>query len=201
MTELRRVRIFDTSEYEAKVDAVGGALIGIDYAHHEIHEADGFSCIAVDTSMANNDTLVLAWSVPAVDPKRFHMMFEWASKASAHVELIEDATWDHNTGSQAPVYNHHRETASSSVVEEDSTGAFAANNALVLNPTTFSAAAGTVLESDYAWTSQSQKGNKSRGDNEWILADDTLYGLRLTADAATNAGWIKLFWYEHTDSN
>lgn len=193
------VEIAASSASIADVDAMSNALIVIDSAHHEIHGGASFFSGTFDTSMTTSDTMVLAFKTPTVSPsseKRIHMLVQWSCKASGHLSIIEGPTWDTGSGSQHPIYNRFRGHATTSVILEDTTSSFVANDAMVLNPTTL--AGGTTIWSEYGWA---DKGIGSSGValDEGILAVDTTYAFVLTADATSNAGLIALKWYEHTD--
>jgi hypothetical protein len=180
-------------------DPVSGAMVGITYPHHEIHEGDAFITDAVDESMANTDTLILAFRTPPTDSPRIHMVMSFAAKAAGHLDFIEGPTWTNQTGSQNPIYNRARFSSNTSDLREDQSSAtFQATGNVILNPTGL--AGGTVLESFYTW-SDKKSTTQQRGQAEFVLNTDVQYVVRFTADEATNAGQIILDWYEHTDTN
>lgn len=190
------VEIAASSASIADVDAMSNALKTIDLGHHEIHEGAMFICEVVDTTMGASDTIALAFKTPA-GTKRVHMVVSWSTKTEAHVELIEGPTWDNQTGTQAPIYNRHRDSATASILLEDqSTAGFTATGTLGANPTSLTG--GTVVWNDYTWSSKNV-GAISRGASEFILAVSTQYAVRLTSGVTSNAGEITLDWYEHTD--
>jgi hypothetical protein len=185
-----------SSSRQAHLDNIHLAPVVTDITHHQVHEEESFECSAVDTSMGSADTLVLAFKTPSA-PKRVHLVVGYASKADAHLDLIEAPTWDASSGTLKTIFNRYRDSSSSSAILEDkTTGSFAANDAMIENPTNL--AGGTIVDSSYNWSDRKTT-FADRGDSEFILKADTLYAARLTADTGTNAGQIKLSEYEHTD--
>lgn len=180
-----------------QLDSLFQSLFTIQGPHHEIHEGAAFVCDAVDTAMANAETLALAFKTPT-GTKRTHMIFDFTDKVGGHAELIEAPTWDTGSGSQNTIFNRKRlAVMTESVLLEDTTSSFVANNAMVLNPTNL--AGGTVIHDLYAFGSQNRATDRQRDANEFILKLDTLYAYRFTADGAANAGHVALDWYEHQD--
>lgn len=175
-------------------DPLAGAQVVISTPHHEVHEQCAFICDVVDTSMGLNDTLILAWKTMSA-PKYMHFIMRFASKAAAHIELLEGPTWDNQSGAQIPIFNRARFGIKTSVVLEDqSSGGFTATENMNANPTTL--AGGTVVHDFYDWSDHKTTA-KDRDSDEIILKADTQYAVVLTADAAVNAGQLLLTWYEH----
>ena len=198
MTELRNLHLYDPASGRAiEVDPITDALCMIQYGHHEVHEGDLFGCSAVDTAMGAADTLSLCFKTMAAT-KRAHLVVEFATLGKAHLDVVEAPTWDASTGTLAPIYNRNRSSGNTSVLEEkQSTGSFIVNNNLNANPTTL--AAGTIIDTHYVFAAIKSAAS-GRDTEERILAAETLYAIRLTTDAASNAGFIRLSWYEHTDA-
>lgn len=169
----------------------------ISIEHHEAHTGEAFTTQAIDESMSDNDELIIAFKTPNTT-KMTHLVIDLASKASAHIDLIESPTWSTSTGSQLPVYNVNRNSANTTDLLEDTGGSFLDSNNVILNPSSLSG--GTIIPNGhpYAFAATGLGGQtRSRGESEIILASDTTYAIRFTADAGSNAGHIKLRWYEH----
>ena len=177
-------------------DSTSRANVVLTHLHHEGHEGMSFYASAADASMANTDTLVLAFKVPTgtVLP---HFAFEFASLGAIHIDLLEGTVWTAGSGSQSPLYNRKRSSSNSSVLQEDTAGSFSATDNFVLNPTITDA--GTAIRTVHAFAERPFDGVEEIGGEEWILNSNTTYALRLTADAGSNAGYISCFWYEHAD--
>jgi hypothetical protein len=174
------------------------ALTTVDYAHHEIHSGSFFHAMVVDASMADTETISLAFKTPT-GTKRVHMFYRWESKAGGHIEILEGPAWTQGTGVATAIYNRKRLTSmtASGVLEDRNQVAFTASNQVIASPTITNA--GTVIETVYAFGA-TRTAAGGRDDNEIILKPDTTYAYRFTADGNTNAGWLSLNWYEHTDA-
>lgn len=183
----------DDDTRRGEFDSIFPIPVGIDTFHHEIHEGEFFVSDAVDTSMALNDTLILAFKTPNTT-KQFHLLIEIASKSSAHVDILEGSTWNSSSGSQNPVFNRKRDSSNTTDVLEDTTGSFIDTNNIILNPV--NVAGGTEIHDFYTFIGINVGG--IRADiAEIILNPNTTYAFVLTADAGSNAGHIILNWYEH----
>ena len=180
-------------------DDISDALIVVDYAHHEAHEGDAFETSAVDESMGDGDTVILAFKTMSA-PKRMHMIMEFATLVGGHIDIIEGPTWDNQTGTLNPIYNRKREAemGSSGVLEDQGQASFIASDNMILDPTTF--AGGTAIHTHFVFGARGSPAS-ARGVHEWLLKPDTQYGIRLTADGAANAAHMRVEWYEHSDSN
>ncbi len=187
--------IMDDKGITLAADGKSHALQTIDYAHHETHSGSSFHADTVDTSMGNTDTLVLAWRTPLAK-KKMHLTVGWAAKAAGHVELIENPLWTAGTGTKVSIINNNRSSTKATQVQENTTGSWLKAESVILNPTAFRD--GKVILSGYTWA-VSAITTIDREDQERVLNFNTDYGLRYTADAATNAGFVHIGWYEHQD--
>ena len=168
--------------------------IGITVAHHEIHEGCSFVSDIVDESMGDNDTLSLAFKTPNTT-KRVHMIVETSLKGAGHIEIDEGGTWDVGSGTQNPIYNRDRNsTEISTLLENTTSGPFIANNAVILNASSYGA--GTIIHDFYVF-GEKKLGGQLRDVEEIILKKNQTYMVIATADAGTNGAQITLNWYEH----
>ena len=150
----------------------------------------------LDGGVEPDRILVLAFKTPDTT-MRCHLVAEWLSQDKAHFEVYEGRTWTTSTGSQVSVLNRRRDGSVTTTVLEDTTGAFADNNAIVKNPTTL--AAGTLLHADY--TLSNKDGNvRSNTMDEIVLKGNSTYSFELTSDVGPKAGYIRLRWYEVADA-
>jgi hypothetical protein len=175
-------------------DPVTGGLLDISIPEYKVQEGRYFQTSAVNTSMGSGDTLSIALKTPATP--NINMTASFKSKASAHFDIVEGVTWVTSLGTQNPIYNRDRNSTIFSTVSEDVTGSFVSSNNAILNPA--SLANGTIIDPDYTWTEEKTT-VKEKGTAALKLKNSTQYAFRLTADEATNAGQVKLNWYELTD--
>ena len=182
-----------------RIDAATSSLQAILYAHHEIHAGSSFASQAVDLTMSNTDTLVLAWKTPDTT-KWGHFTMEFITNGDAHIELLEGPTWNNQSGSLNPIYNRNRNSANSSVFLEDSgQAAFTATDNLILNPTGL--AGGTAVDAKYTFGEKEKVQGGGRGRQEWVLKQNTQYAAVVTSDTDNNKCQNILNWYEHTNHN
>lgn len=170
--------------------------IGITVAHHEIHEGNSFVSDIVDEDMADNETLSLSFKTSNA-AKIIHMIVETSFKGAGHVEIDEGGTWDVGSGTQNPIYNRERNsTTISTLLENTTSGPFIANNAVVLNASSYNA--GTIIHDFYVF-GEKKLGGELRDVEELVLKKNQTYLIIATADAGTNGSQITLNWYEHAN--
>jgi hypothetical protein len=170
------------------------ASIGISLSHHKIHNEQHHVVTVVDTSMGATDTLILAFKTHAT--KQIHVVIFPNFKAAGHIEIIEGPTWTTNTGVQVTARNRNRISSNVPPIQGDGGAGGFVEGEIVENPTGLSG--GTVIPVDYSFVGNFAE-SRPRDNNEFILKKNTQYAIRLTADAATNAGFIKLDFYETTE--
>lgn len=169
----------------------------IDYAHAEIHKGNSFVTSIFDEDMGDNEILVLCFKTPT--DKEFHMTFNYAGKLAGHVEVLSAASWSGGqTGTQVEVFNRNQTLNTESTVKDDWTvvGVFETSGMMVKG---VSGLAGTKVWETWNFAAKNQggiPGNLSR--EEFILAPDTKYAVKYHANAASNAGYLELNWYEET---
>jgi hypothetical protein len=185
------------------IDDVSAAMTTISYPHHEVHEGSSFNSDAVDETMADDETIILAFkTMPGT--KRAHMFFGFHTLVGGDLAVWEGATWTTSTGTLNPIINRKREASmNSSGLLEDKTATptFTATNNILLNPTGLNTGSATKIHNPFAWGERKQLlAGGTREIEEYILKPDTQYAVVFTADGGSNKGQITLGWYEHTDS-
>lgn len=200
MSLIRQIVIQDPNDPTrlAVLDELFNVLVGIDVAHREVHEGDSFLCGYADTAMGNTDSFVIAFKTP-VGTKRIHLIYSFDTLAGGHLDIYKNSTWDPSSGALLPIYNRFQTDTpdSSAVLEDQSTGAFIANDNMILDPTTH-AAGDKVIPTHYAF-GKNQVPASARAEAEIVLEVDTLHSVVFVADGVSNAGQVLLNWYEHTD--
>lgn len=186
------------------MDEMTGTLVVIDSPHHEVHEGDSFFTEAVDLTLANAETLIIAFKTSA-GTERVHLTGEFTTLLGGNVQVWENPTWTTNTGTLAPIYNRRREaTMESSTLLEDwtATPAFTATDNVLVNVTGLNTGAATPLHHFYAFAAQGRgSSGGARDSHELILKPDTQYAIVFTSSGANNQAQMILNWYEHIDSN
>ena len=191
--------ITSEDQYPAIVDQGSSALVGVSFAHHNLHAGKSYEVTAVDLSMQDTDKLIVAFRTGATG--NVHLLIEFATTIGGHLELIEGPTWTTNTGTATTVYNRRFDSSNTSLIEEDKsdTPAWTAG-AVLVNPTGLSG--GTVKDVRYLLAANAaREGGARRGTSEWVLAPSTQYAVKYTADGNSNGGFVSLTWYEHESPN
>jgi hypothetical protein len=175
-------------------------IVRIDFEHNEVHRGDSYTVNLVDTSMADTETINIAFKTPNTT-KYINMSIDWVTKAGGHLELIEAPTWTNQSGTSIAIINRNRVSSNSSGLLHDlTTTTFAAASKVSANVTTILTTNATTIDVSYLFGSATKGEAESRGHSEFILNADTQYVIRYTADGGTNAGFIKLIWNEYKDS-
>ncbi len=172
-----------------QIDDITEGVVTIDFPHHEIHEGDSYRADYTDTAMGNTEYIGIAFTTPTATTARMHAFAMFSSKASAHLDIIRSPSISGGTALTA--FNR----------AEFSTNTSAAANIKSYDSTAGDAiTGGTIIHDLYAFAGK-QSGNEKRDDEEIVLKPNTVYGYKLIADEASNAGQVLLNWYEHADSS
>ena len=188
--------------------------VTIDYPHEEIHEGDSFTAhYAVAVSDTNHRTAI-SFKTGAT-AKHLHMIVEVHGTAASVAYLYENAVIVGGTAGQPGAllaYNRNRNsTNTSTIISTHSTpvvgGLSSWTEALLLNGgvgVTDNFIQSTATELDTiplggGTNPISAIGGTSRGSQEFILEEDTVYLVMIqSSNADDNTHKIRLDWYEHT---
>lgn len=167
-----------------RIDASTGALMVIDYAHHEIHEGSDFTYDDVIT-LGSGATQNYVLTVPDTG-KWAHFGYEIDGIFGVTVELYEGS--DRTPTTLQASFNRNRNSSKTATmtVHKGYSG-------------------GTTDGTRIMWrkagsgTTSGKLAGKAGDDTERVLKQNTQYTLRITSAAASNDINVKLGWYEHTD--
>ncbi|MCP4569883.1 MAG: hypothetical protein GY841_20070 [FCB group bacterium] len=178
-------------------DRLSGALVTIDYAHHEVHAGDAYHAeTSVLSGMADAATRIMAFKTRP-DCDCVHVVVDFITLTGGRVEMIEDPTWDAESGSLINIQNRRRGSSNvSELLENKTLPAFGANGKIMIDPTSF--ANGEVIRTWEAYGDKGKFSGASRSRSEMLLKADATYGFKFTSTAAANAMLMTLDWYEHT---
>jgi len=188
------------------LDAMSGTPVGITFPHHKIHNGDSFTTNFTDETLADAETIILAFKT-ATGPKRIHLFAFFSTLVGGSLNIWEGATWTTTTGVVNPIINRRRdENPNTSGLLEDltATPAFTATGNILSNPTltggVVTPTSATSLDKQYAWGEKGKIGaGYLRDENEFILKPDTTYAIVFTSIGASNKAQINLNWYESED--
>jgi len=185
-------------------DSLTNAMVQISYPHHEVHDGCSFTTVFTDETLADAETIVLAFKTPR-GTKRIHLLLMFTTLVGGSLNIWQDATWTTTTGVVNPIINRKQEedTKVSGVTEDlTTTPAFTATGNILSNPTltggVVTPAGATSLDKQYAWGEKGKIGaGYLRDENEFILRPDTTYAIVFTSIGAANKAQVSLNWYEH----
>ena len=189
---------------EVRMDASTNSLQTLSYEHHEIHSGSHWAVSIQDDSVASGAGLSFAFKTPA-SAVLSHMIVEATSSGESVTVLLETASSTANGDGEAAVsaINRQRDSGGASTLLEDTTtGTF---NTVGLNSYPEAVPIGdhpTGTTIDTLLTGSGGKsGGTSRGEEEFVLKRETVYGVKMISKAAGNNMLLKLDWYEHTDKH
>jgi len=167
------------------VDETTGSMVITTQEHHEIHEENHYF---LENYQDVGSGVSLYMTIVTPDTTKWaHMVALFSSEAEAYYEVYEGAAAG-TGGSVLTARNNNRNS-------ENTSG-------LVITLGVTPGATGTLLFAHKLGSgtnpSQSSPGESSRG-SEIILAQDTIYLVKMTSGAADNAISYRLSWYEHTN--
>lgn len=169
--------------YPGPTDLVSDIPVGIDLAHHQIHEGEMHQYTYPPTALASGSSLDFRIVVPVLDPKNNktpNFVLEVDATAETWVYLYEAPTITGN-GTQQTVYNRNRNSA------------IVPGTTIWLAPT--NSALGNMLNS-FIIGSGVGAGGGAREAVEWDLKSNTTYLVRITAKAASDDICARFMWYE-----
>lgn len=183
------------------IDELSSAAIGIEFAHHEIHEGDAFFADFEDEEIADGETIILAFKTMAA-PVNVHMVMEFSTLTGGNIRLWEGPTWTAETGTEVPIVNRNRVGTpnSSGILANQAQAGFVAANVVNANPTGLNTGSAMSLHHIFAWGSQAKPtGGPRRDVAEIVSKPDTQYASVFTGSGANNKAQMILNWYEHGD--
>lgn len=165
------------------------SYVTIDFPHHEVHEGNSFN---VCSSVAAE--VLRSVSFKTSNGKRMHLVINYNTESSAHIELKEGVTITATTGTEQAVINRDRNSGKKAELLSNKSGAWLASNMVLIDATV---GGGSAILTKYSWTNK-DAGTQLRGSAEWILKEDTEYEILLTSDDGAKGLDLELSWYEHT---
>ncbi len=158
-------------------DEVSGALTVIDIPHSRVHEGEVFKAVFVDADL---DSAAVA-NIRIVAPNtlvRCHVVFMVQSTLGLAWELYRDTT--HTVGTGITSYNKEQNSSDSAT--------------MTVSHTASGGSDGTQI--DAGAFGAKKTGGVDRGDEEWILEQNTVYLLKATSAVNDNKVVLSVLWYE-----
>lgn len=165
------------------IDEITGAVIAIDYSHHEIHEGNHFmytDAVELD-SAATQDYMITTPNTT----KYAHMVFVMDGSAITQWQLYESGDRTGTTGQTISNSDRNSTNAATVTIHKGTSAGTTDGNVI-------------HLYKGGSDTNQSRSGAKERNEEEIILKANTKYILRVTSGTDNNLTNVRLSWYEHT---
>lgn len=171
--------------------------VRMSFEHYEVHDGDTYQVWVMDDTMGDNAEINIAFKTPISTTKQIHMIIDIATLVGCQLEVLEAATWTAQSGTIFVPINVNRLSTNTSIITGNETTTLFTANEVAYNVTTILTTNATTVDRNDIYGAQPGRGGHSRGSMELILKSATTYVIRLTAEGASNAGLIKLRWYEY----
>jgi hypothetical protein len=162
-----------------------GALIALDFVHHEIHEGDHFSACVYDADVDIASPKYVRLTAPD-SLVRCHLIWDVSANGEFLIQFYEDPTLNAAGAAVVRHNNDRNSTNTAAVTVFQDTTTQAPNND------------GTLLCSAYSGGEKKKSNAEAGSRQEWILEQDQDYILKLTVAADNTEVNFNLAWYEHT---
>lgn len=177
----------------------------IEYEHHEIHSGSSFHAeYSVTTANSDDDVTGIMFKTPNTT-KWAHMVVTVTASDPAEAIINEAPTLaDSGDGADLAVYNRDRNSTKTSTLKsmEDTPTVGSLTSMNETEWTAVGVSSGTEIEHIFlaGGSGPQAVGGVSRGSQEWILKQDTIYVIYLqNTGANANSHTISLDWYEHSN--
>ena len=172
------------------LDASTGVIMGIDYAHHEVHSGSHYT-YSEFFSLGDGDEKELIIITPDTT-KWAHMLFAVNGALHTTVKAFEDTTWaSTGTDFSSLILNNNRNSDNTAGVTIRGKGATGTDANLIFS--------GQFGNDSGNGATRLVSGGSVRGDAEWVLKQNSKYLLTITSLSAANELALVLSWYEHRD--
>lgn len=171
------------------------------WEHWQIHRGNMYHAFLGDETMADGDTHNFAFKTPASTSGYVHMTVDWAVKVGGHIKILEAPTWTAQSGTAFTPINANRGSSNTSILTGNETTTTFTANEIAYDVTTILTTNATTIDEQYIFGGLIGDGSSKYAQNEYILKASTTYIIELTADGGSNAGSLRLSWYEYLPSD
>jgi len=198
------VKVVDSDGDIVTIDEATGAITIIEYEHYEIHAGSSFQCWYEQTVSDTGDRTIITFRTPNT-ARWVHMVPKATSTDLAHASILEAPNVVDDTGAIQVIYNHDRNSATTSTVWDTSQNPDVQGQATYFTEITMgNVAGGTEIAHAHLGAGGGPRsfGGGERAIEEWILKQNTLYAFVVESDTNNdNICVIELNWYEHTNED
>lgn len=184
-----------------KLDDSTYALVCIDYEHYAVHAKTMFTVHYTQLVSDIGDKSIISFKTPSGND-HIHIIMAIASQDASLAYILEAPTITDNTGAPLTVFNRFRDgvLVPSGVIDTSQNPDEADQATFFTEATMGNVTGGTKLEEVQMIVGQGPRilGGSTRGTQEFILAEDTLYAFVIESlNNNANLHNIRLDWYEH----
>jgi len=177
-----------------------GSVVMLTHFEYEIHQGKAFTFNAVDETLADTETLIIAFKTSR--KVKVHLVVGFSTLVGGYSEVWEGPTWTTDTGTVTAVVNRSRRTpVPPSTLLEDRTATpnFTATGNVLVNPTGLNTGSATCIWKRYAWGERGKiEGGEYDAGNEFTLKPNSTYAIVFTAIGASNKAQVVMNWIEGT---
>jgi len=124
-----------------------------------------------------------------------HAVFEVRSNGEAIYQLQEAASMGTGTGASFAPRNHDRNSTKTTTLKNTSLGTDGTAGYVTVG-CDYSGSTLTLFSTKIG---DGREGGETRGHDEWILKQDTVYAVMVTSQAASSVVRVNMTYYEHTN--
>ncbi len=184
-----------------KIDDATYALISVDIPHFEIHEKKSFHCHYDQEVSDSGDKTIISFKTPN-NGDFVHIIASVSSQDASRSYILESPTITDNTGAPLTVFNRFREgvLVPSGVIDTSQNPDVSDQATFFTEVTMGNVTGGVELDSLQMVAGQGPRiiGGRERGEEEWVLDEDTLYAFVIESlNNNNNLHNLRLDWYEN----
>ena len=171
-----------------QVDDSTHSVQTITYAHHEVHSGSSYF---VTDIRALNDAATFSYLIECPDTTSWaHILFKIEGSFDTKIEIYEATT--KTAGTAMTEWNRNRNSANTAGVVVTHTPGGAGNGNLMWT---------SRFGNDSGPAGRGGSGGGTRGNNEFVLKQNTDYLVIITSYTDNNNVAVEFDWYEHTDKD
>lgn len=180
-------------------DIIVGAKTRINEPHEQVHKGISFTTTVVDTIMGDADTLIVAF---ATGNKEVHLTYDLNVAWGGSVAICESPEWTAGSGTPTRIVNKNRKMTD--IVSTLLTDIGGTAGYITKNPEGYTCdnqKLGSV-NLGLLWFFKPTDLSRSVHSREFVLKENTRYGIEYTAAVVADAWWatdaaqIIMDWYE-----
>ncbi len=181
------VKTIDVSNVDIIFDTITGAQEVISSPLTHIHEANAYTA-SVQNEGGTGTKATITFKTPNTSV-RMYMILHARCNVEAHYTLGEAPTITGGSGTNFIVFNRERNSVKTSamIATATATAGELTEGAIVTN-------LGLGIELRHFGSGKA--GGANRGDDEWILKQNTVYVLEAESEAASSDVTVEMEWYE-----